>query len=158
MVVCNFPFLLQLKEEVELRKQMNIAELDDLDETTRLEIEGFRTGTYLRLEVHNVPYEMVEFFDPCHPILVGGIGFGEENVGYMQVRSYWIIISITAPVPLPLLLSLLLLTLLLLLLLLVLSHCYQYETFVCSLKADDLGHLFLLICIFFSFLGKTKTT
>ncbi|XP_042478256.1 ribosome biogenesis protein BMS1 homolog isoform X3 [Macadamia integrifolia] len=76
----------KLKEEAELRKQINIAELNDLDEATRLEIEGFRTGTYLRLEVHNVPFEMVEHFDPCHPILVGGIGLAEENVGYMQVR------------------------------------------------------------------------
>lgn len=64
---------------------MNILELNDLDEATRLEIEGFRTGTYLRLEVHDVPFEMVENFDPCHPILVGGISVGEENVGYMQV-------------------------------------------------------------------------
>jgi len=28
---------------------------------------------------------MVEYFDPYHPILVGGVGIGEENVGYMQV-------------------------------------------------------------------------
>lgn len=42
---------------------------------------------YLRLEVHDVPFEMVEHFDPCHPILVGGVGLGEENVGYMQVRE-----------------------------------------------------------------------
>ncbi|KAH0977095.1 hypothetical protein GBA52_026814 [Prunus armeniaca] len=76
----------KLKDEIELRKQMNIAELNDLDDATRLEIEGFRTGTYLRLEVHDVPYEMVEYFDPCHPILVGGIGLGEENVGNMQAR------------------------------------------------------------------------
>ncbi|OMO75683.1 hypothetical protein CCACVL1_16107 [Corchorus capsularis] len=76
----------KLKEEIELQKQMNIAELNDLDEATRLEIEGFRTGMYLRLEVHDVPFEMVEYFDPCHPILVGGIGLGEENVGYMQTR------------------------------------------------------------------------
>ncbi|RYR70106.1 hypothetical protein Ahy_A03g016622 isoform A [Arachis hypogaea] len=76
----------KLKEEIELRKQMNIAELNDLDEDTRLEIEGFRTGTYLRLEVHDVPCEMVEYFDPYHPILVGGIGLGEENVGYMQAK------------------------------------------------------------------------
>lgn len=76
----------KLKEEVELRKQRNISELNDLDEAARVELEGFRTGTYLRLEVHDVPYEMVEHFDPCHPILVGGIGLGEENVGYMQVR------------------------------------------------------------------------
>lgn len=66
---------------------MNIAELEDLDEDTRVEVEGFRTGTYLRLEVNNVPYEMVEHFDPYHPILVGGVGLGEESVGYMQVSG-----------------------------------------------------------------------
>ncbi|XP_044466219.1 ribosome biogenesis protein bms1 isoform X2 [Mangifera indica] len=76
----------KMKEEIELRKQMNISELNDLDEVTRLEIEGFRTGTYVRLEMHGVPFEMVEYFDPFHPILVGGIGLGEENVGYMQAR------------------------------------------------------------------------
>ncbi|CAI8616694.1 unnamed protein product [Vicia faba] len=76
----------KLKEEIELRKQMNIAELEDLDEDTRIEVEGFRTGTYLRLEVNNVPYEMVEHFDPYHPILIGGVGLGEESVGYMQAR------------------------------------------------------------------------
>ncbi|MBA0749879.1 hypothetical protein Gogos_003756, partial [Gossypium gossypioides] len=76
----------KLKEEIELQKQINIAELEDLDETTRLGIEGFRTGMYLRLEVQDVPFEMIEYFDPCHPILVGGIGLGEENVGYMQTR------------------------------------------------------------------------
>ncbi|KAG0473265.1 hypothetical protein HPP92_015122 [Vanilla planifolia] len=76
----------KVKEEIELRKQMNLSELNELDEGTRVEIEGFRTGTYLRLEVHGVPCELVEHFDPRHPILVGGIGLGEENVGYMQAR------------------------------------------------------------------------
>ncbi|KAG2541016.1 ribosome biogenesis protein bms1-like [Panicum virgatum] len=82
----------KLKEEMEMRKQMNISELNDLDEDTRVEIEGFRTGTYVRLEVHGVPFELVEHFDPCHPILVGGIGLGEENTGYMQAslkRHRW---------------------------------------------------------------------
>lgn len=81
----NLAHFVQLKEDIELRKQRNISELNDLDEPTRIEIEGFRTGTYLRLEVHDVPFEMVEYFDPCHLILVGGIGLAEENVGYMQV-------------------------------------------------------------------------
>ncbi|KAL7159295.1 hypothetical protein ABFS83_01G018200 [Erythranthe nasuta] len=76
----------KLKEEMELRKQVNIAELNELDEVTRVEIEGYRTGSYLRLEFRDVPCEMVENFDPCHPILVGGLALGEENVGYMQVR------------------------------------------------------------------------
>ncbi|CAN4111258.1 unnamed protein product [Withania somnifera] len=73
-----------LKEEVELQKQVNLAALNELDEATRIEIEGFRIGTYLRLEVHDVLSEVVENFDPCHPILLGGLALGEENVGYMQ--------------------------------------------------------------------------
>lgn len=87
ILYCSLTLLAsQLKEELEIRKQMNLLELNDLDEDTRIEIEGFRTGTYLRLEIHNVPYEMVDFFDPCHPVLIGGIGFGEDSAGYMQVR------------------------------------------------------------------------
>lgn len=78
---------MQLKEEIELRKQVNMAELNELDDMTRIEIEGYRTGTYLRVEVHGVPCEMVENFDPCHPVLVGGLALGEENVGYMQVQN-----------------------------------------------------------------------
>ncbi|KAJ0093477.1 hypothetical protein Patl1_26601 [Pistacia atlantica] len=76
----------KMKEEIELRKQMNISKLNDLDEVALVEIEGFRIGTFVRLETHDVPFEMVEYFDPFHPILVGGIGLGEENIGYMQAR------------------------------------------------------------------------
>ncbi|KAJ6734191.1 RIBOSOME BIOGENESIS PROTEIN [Salix purpurea] len=86
LMIHTEPSFTELKEEIEIRKQRNIAELNDLDEETRLEIEGFQTGTYLRLELHDVPFEMVEHFDPCDPILVGGIGLGEEHVGYMQAR------------------------------------------------------------------------
>lgn len=70
---------------------MNHMELMDLDEDTLVEIEGFRTGTYLRLEIHKVPCEMVKHFDPFHPQLVGGLGLGEENIGSMQVRActFW---------------------------------------------------------------------
>ncbi|CAA6667167.1 unnamed protein product [Spirodela intermedia] len=52
----------KLKEEIELRKQMNIAELNDLDDATRIEIEGLGQE------------------------LTYGIGIGEENEGYMQIR------------------------------------------------------------------------
>lgn len=76
----------KMKEEIEIRKQRNKAELDNIDEAFRVGIEGFQSGTYVRLEVHGVPCEMVEHFDPCQPILVGGIGPGEDDVGYMQVR------------------------------------------------------------------------
>ncbi|KAI3843938.1 hypothetical protein MKW92_041010 [Papaver armeniacum] len=58
---------------------------NDFVELTRMENESFRMGTYLRLEVHGVPFRMVQN-DPCHPILVGGISLEEEDVGYMQAR------------------------------------------------------------------------
>ncbi|KAH9305079.1 hypothetical protein KI387_009483, partial [Taxus chinensis] len=75
-----------IKEDIELRKQRNIAELNEIDEVTRLEMEGFQSGSYLRLEAHGMPFEMVKYFNPRHPVLVGGIGRGEERVGYMQAR------------------------------------------------------------------------
>ncbi|KAI3836188.1 hypothetical protein MKX03_028167, partial [Papaver bracteatum] len=63
-----------------------IDQLNDPDEVTRLEIEGFRAGTYLRLEVRDVPFALTKNIDPYRPILVGGISLEEENVGCMQAR------------------------------------------------------------------------
>ncbi|MCL7048306.1 hypothetical protein MKW94_009594 [Papaver nudicaule] len=60
--------------------------LNDLDEVTRSEIEGFRAGTYIKLEVRDVPFKMTKNIDPYCPVLVGGISIEEEIVGYMQAR------------------------------------------------------------------------
>ncbi|MCO5606331.1 hypothetical protein L7F22_060518 [Adiantum nelumboides] len=76
----------KLKEEIELRKQRNLAELANVDEETRIKMEGFKVGVYVRLELHGIPCEMVQHFDPRHPLVVGGIGPLEEGVGYIQVR------------------------------------------------------------------------
>lgn len=76
----------QIKDEIALRKQKNLAELAEVDDVTRIEMEGYRGGTYLRLELHGMPYEMVQYFDPTIPLLVGGLARGEEAVGFMQVR------------------------------------------------------------------------
>ncbi|KAI3886646.1 hypothetical protein MKX03_034740 [Papaver bracteatum] len=59
---------------------------NDFFEPTHMKKKRFRRGTYIRLEVHDVPFRMVENFNPCHPSLVGGINHEEENVGYMQAR------------------------------------------------------------------------
>lgn len=50
-------------------------------------MEGYRAGTYVRLELQGVPCELVANFDPRFPILVGGLGQAEEAVGYMTVRA-----------------------------------------------------------------------
>lgn len=47
---------------------------------------GFRPGLYVRLQVSNVPCELVENFDPDYPLIIGGLNAGEENVGYLQVN------------------------------------------------------------------------
>ncbi|KAI3911257.1 hypothetical protein MKW92_029630 [Papaver armeniacum] len=59
---------------------------NDFVELTHMESESFRTGTYLRLEVHDVPFGLVANRHSCHPILVGGISFEEKDIGFMQAR------------------------------------------------------------------------
>ncbi|XP_026420014.1 ribosome biogenesis protein BMS1 homolog [Papaver somniferum] len=75
--------------DIEQGTKVHIAGMGDLKRRSLKgkeedEYPGFRPGTYLRLEVRDVPFEMVENIDPNHPILVGGISSVEENVGYMQ--------------------------------------------------------------------------
>ncbi len=53
---------------------------------SRAAIEGYRAGCYVRLEIENVPCEMIENFDPRNPIIVGGLLSSEERFGYLTVR------------------------------------------------------------------------
>ncbi|KAI3914178.1 hypothetical protein MKW92_040513 [Papaver armeniacum] len=56
--------------------------LSNVDENEK----AVQKGTYVRLEIHDVSFEIAENFDPCHPILVGGISHEEEKLGYLQAR------------------------------------------------------------------------
>lgn len=49
-------------------------------------MEGHRPGDYVRLRFRGLPCELVRHFDPRSPVLVGGLGGGEEGVGCQQVR------------------------------------------------------------------------
>ncbi|NWR77917.1 BMS1 protein, partial [Centropus unirufus] len=75
-----------LKEEMHKQAQLNRAEFEDQDDETRVQYEGFRPGMYVRLEIENVPCEFVLNFDPHYPIILGGLGNSEGNVGYVQLR------------------------------------------------------------------------
>ena len=53
-------YLEDLKREVSEQEQRNRAEFEGLDEQTRVQYEGFRPGTYVRMEIkgtHNLNYK-----------------------------------------------------------------------------------------------------
>ncbi|KAF9267564.1 DUF663-domain-containing protein [Marasmius fiardii PR-910] len=74
------------KEEMARQLQLNRAEFENMEEDSRALVEGFRPGAYVRIELANVPCELVEYFDPDYPIVVGGLLPAEERFGYVQVR------------------------------------------------------------------------
>ncbi|KAI0655474.1 hypothetical protein C8Q70DRAFT_433307 [Cubamyces menziesii] len=79
-------FYTEAKEAMARQQQLNRAEFENVDPEARALIEGYRPGTYVRMELVNVPAEMVENFDPSYPIVIGGLLPAEERFGYVQVR------------------------------------------------------------------------
>jgi ribosome biogenesis protein BMS1 len=74
------------KDEIARQLALNRAEFEGVDSEARALVEGFRPGIYVRVELSNVPCELVEHFDPHYPIIVGGLLAAEERFGYVQVR------------------------------------------------------------------------
>lgn len=74
------------KEEMARQLQVNRAEFEGVDSEARALVEGYRPGSYVRIELADVPCEMMEHFDPAHPIVVGGLLPLEERFGYIQAR------------------------------------------------------------------------
>ncbi|PWW72358.1 DUF663-domain-containing protein [Tuber magnatum] len=75
-------------QKAKFAKQLavNKAEFEQLDDATRVKVEGHRAGTYARVVLSNTPYEFVAHFDPKYPILVGGLTATEDRFGFLQVR------------------------------------------------------------------------
>ena len=76
----------EIKKGMADRAKRTKDALDAMDPTQRVAMEGHRPGTYVRMRFSGIPYELVEYFDPRHPILIGGLGKSEEAQGYMQLR------------------------------------------------------------------------
>jgi ribosome biogenesis protein BMS1 len=74
------------KHEMAKQLLLNRAELENVDAESRVLVEGYRPGRYVRIELTDVPCEMVMNFDPTYPIVVGGLLPAEEHFGYIRVR------------------------------------------------------------------------
>lgn len=79
-------FYSEKKEEMSRQLELNRAEFEGIDSESRALVEGFRPGQYVRIELPNIPCEMIENFDPNYPIILGGLLSSEEQFGFVQVR------------------------------------------------------------------------
>lgn len=80
-------FYTSQKEEISRQLALNRAEFEGIvDPEARALVEGYRPGQYVRIELTNVPCEMIEHFDPSYPIIVGGLLPAEQRFGYVQIR------------------------------------------------------------------------
>ncbi|KAK3503038.1 hypothetical protein B0T13DRAFT_462476 [Neurospora crassa] len=71
-----------------IQKQLDInkAEYENLDESQRIAVEGYKAGKYARMVIEGVPAEFVKNFKPRMPIVVGGLSATEDRFGFVQVR------------------------------------------------------------------------
>ena len=74
------------KARLARQAQIDASEFANEDPELQIMYRGYTSGTYVRLEIANVPCEFVEHFDPHFPIVVGGLAPQEENMGFLQVR------------------------------------------------------------------------
>lgn len=75
-------------QKAKIQKQLDInrAEFEEMDDKSRLRVEGYRAGTYARIVLEKVPYEFCAGFNSRFPIILGGLSATEERFGYVQVR------------------------------------------------------------------------
>ncbi|KAM7222676.1 ribosome biogenesis protein [Rhypophila decipiens] len=71
-----------------LQKQLDInkSEFENLDESQRQAVEGFKAGKYAKIVIEGVPAEFVTKFQPRLPVIIGGLSATEDRFGFVQVR------------------------------------------------------------------------
>lgn len=78
-------YFTELKASMDKQANMTKMEFENDDDSMKIEYEGFRIGSYVRIEVADVPCEFVKYFNPVQPIIAGSLQPNEENLGFVQV-------------------------------------------------------------------------
>ena len=81
----NANFYEARKEEMARQQKLNAEEFEDDDPELRAMVEGYRSGTYVRILIEKIPCEFIDNFDPQFPVILGGLLNTEENYGFIQV-------------------------------------------------------------------------
>eukprot|EP00005_Dracoamoeba_jomungandri_P010902 CAMPEP_0174275150 /NCGR_PEP_ID=MMETSP0439-20130205/59671_1 /TAXON_ID=0 /ORGANISM="Stereomyxa ramosa, Strain Chinc5" /LENGTH=678 /DNA_ID=CAMNT_0015367231 /DNA_START=30 /DNA_END=2063 /DNA_ORIENTATION=+ len=76
----------QVKEQLQLQKELNSQEFAEYDEDEKHQLRGFVGGEYVRILFEDVPCEFVELHNPKVPVICGGLLPNEENLGFIQAR------------------------------------------------------------------------
>ncbi|RLV94185.1 Ribosome biogenesis protein BMS1 [Spathaspora sp. JA1] len=74
------------KNKMAKQLEINKSEFENLDEATRLKIEGYRAGSYVKLVFNALPCEFIDNFQPDYPLVLGGLLATESRFGIMNVR------------------------------------------------------------------------
>lgn len=62
-------------------------ELNELDPSTRIAIEGILPGSYVRIELEDLPVEFIRYFNPNRPLIVGGLNSADdEKMTFVRTR------------------------------------------------------------------------
>ena len=75
----------EMKEKLAAQAELNKSTFEGMADELRWQLEGFPAGCYVRMEIKDIPCELIERFDPRQPLIVGGLSPGEEKLSYLQV-------------------------------------------------------------------------
>jgi len=76
----------EVKNDLHQIAKINREEFEGMDDVTRVQYEGFRSGMYVRIEIHDIPSDFVENFDPHYPLIIGGLLPTELGMGFIKTR------------------------------------------------------------------------
>ncbi|CCW62306.1 unnamed protein product [Phytomonas sp. EM1] len=84
----TFSYYHQLNRREEERKELISGTLkqfgDDLEK--KIQLVGYFSGLYVRFVLENIPVEFVNLFDPCLPLLAGGLNPGEDEFRIVRAK------------------------------------------------------------------------